>query len=219
MTQPPYGEYPPPVDPFSTGQQPPYQGGYPPPAAPGYPPPAAPGYPPPAYPTSGYPATGYDPTPPPPPPPKKRRGLMITAIVFGVVLVLCAGGSIAAYFYLKDAGGGKGADTATAAVNDFLVAVYSDHDADKAEKLVCPAARKKSDLTRKIDEVKKYKEGYKEPKFTWPEPTVAEQKADSAKLTVKVKVTTDDEKYVEQPLRFTAVKKDGWFVCEVETGS
>lgn len=202
MTQPPHGDYPPPVDPFSTGPQPPYQ------APPRYPPPV-------------YPPVGYDPTqlpPPLPPPPKKRRGLMITAIVFGVVLVLCAGGSIAAYFYLKD-GGGKGASTAVAAVNDFLVAVYSDHDADKAEKLVCPEARKKSDLTKKINEVKQYKEGHKEPKFTWPEPTVAEQKDDSARLTVKVKVTTDDEKSVEQPLRFVAVKKNGWFVCEVQTGS
>jgi hypothetical protein len=209
---PPYA-YPPPVDPYSTTQQPvqpatpptPYQ-----PSSPGYQLPGQP--PPPEYDpnTFGYPDV-------PPAQPKKRRGLLITAIVLGAALVLCGGGATAAVLLLQDTDG-TGADSATAAVNDFLVAVYTDHDVPKAKRLVCSEARNESDLTKKIDEVKQYQAKYRSPKFSWDTPAVSDQKSDSAKVNVKVKMTTEDEKVAEQQLNFIVVKKTGWFVCDVQSG-
>lgn len=208
---PPYA-YPPPVDPYSTTQQPvqpatpptPYQ------PSPDYEPPGQP--PPPEYDPNMFDYSGV-----PPAPPKKRRGLLITAIVLCAALLLCSGGATAAYLFLKNADG-TGADSATAAVNDFLVAVYTDHDVAKAKRLVCSEARNESDLTKKIDEVKTYQNKYKSPKFSWDNPAVSDQKSDSAKVNVKVKITTADEKVAEQQLNFIVVKKTGWFVCDVQSG-
>jgi hypothetical protein len=214
----------------------PYQSG-----APGYPP--APGN----QPTSGYPpASGYQPAPGYPPagespttpgypaqfgypapldpaqpatPPKKSRGLMITAIVLGIAVLLCGGGGTAAYLFLRDTSDGQGAESPQVAVNDFLVAVYTEHDAEKAGQLVCSDARNREQLTKKIDEVRAYAEKYKKPKFSWPEPTVAEAKEKRAKVNVTVRITTDDERVAEQPLNFTVIEKTGWFVCEIQSGS
>jgi flagellar basal body-associated protein FliL len=203
--------YPPPVDPYSTGQP------YPPPAQPYSPAqpgqayqPYPPGQPGPQYPATGY---GYQPAPP-----KKRRGLLITAIVLGLALLLCGGGGTAAYFLLVRNGDGQGAENPGVAVNDFLVAVYSEGDVTKAGALVCAEARDRDDLTKKIDEVKQYGQKYKEPKFSWEAPKVGETTSDRATVDVTVKITTSDEKVAEQPLRFTVIKKTGWFVCEVQSG-
>jgi hypothetical protein len=144
---------------------------------------------------------------------------MITLIVLGIAVVLCGGGGTGAYLFLRNASDGQGAESPQVAVNDFLVAVYTEHDADKAGQLVCSDARDKAQLTKKIDEVRAYAEKYKDPKFSWPEPTVADVKEKSAKVSVTVRITTEDEKVAEQPLNFTVIEKTGWFVCEIQAGS
>jgi hypothetical protein len=205
--------YPPPVDPFTTSEQPVYQ-----PAAPVYQP-AAPVYQPapPVY-QQAPPGYGYPAVPPPEPPKKKRRGLLITAIVLGFLVLLCGGGGTAAYFLVVKNADGTGAQAPETAVNDFLVAVYTEKDVDKAAALVCSEARSRDDLTKKINEVKQYASKFKEPKFSWETPKVADAKAKSAEVDVIVKITTDDERIAQQPLKFTVVKKTGWFVCEVQQG-
>ena len=241
----PFATTPPPTTPPPTTPPPPGGGQWPEPTSGGgvgYPPPP-PGYPPSGYPPSGYPPPGspagpppspyqpvyqqpYPPSDPsqaylqfpgPPPAPKKRRGLLITAIVLGAALLLCGGGGTAAYLFLRDADG-QGAQSPQVAVNDFLVAVYTDQDPTKAEKLVCSAARDRAELSKKINEVKSYAGKYKNPKFSWPEPTVADAQDTTAKVNVKVRITTGDEKVAEQQLNFTVIKKTGWFVCEVQSG-
>lgn len=137
--------------------------------------------------------------------------------MLGVAFLLCGGGGTAAFLFLRNADG-QGAQSPQVAVNDFLVAVYTEQDAAKAERLVCSEARDRDQLTKKIDEVRAYADKYKQPKFSWPEPTVAESKEDSAKVDVKVRITTEDEKVAEQQLSFTLVRKTGWFVCEVQSG-
>lgn len=144
---------------------------------------------------------------------KRRRGALIAAIVVGVA-ALCGGGATAAYLLLADADQ-QGAASPSAAVDEFLDAVYRTQDTAKATGLVCAQARDEAELTKKIDEVRAYREAHKDPQFTWPEPEVSEEAGETATVGVTVTVTTRDEKVATESLRFTLVRKTGWLVCEV----
>jgi hypothetical protein len=150
-----------------------------------------------------------------PSPPKQRRAALVAAIVAGAALLLCGGGATAAYLYLADADQ-PGAASPSTAVEDFLDAVYRAQDVAQAKRLICAQARDEDELTKKIDEVKAYREAHEDPQFTWAEPTVTQEDSETATAEVTVRVTTRDEKVAEQSLRFTVIKKNGWLVCEVE---
>jgi hypothetical protein len=147
--------------------------------------------------------------------PKKRRALLITSIVLAVVLVLCGGGGLTAWLLIGKTGDGKGADKPEAAVAAFLEAVYTDHDAKQAAKLVCSEARDEKAIAKKVNEVKGYTDKYSSPRFRWDEPKVDDQNAERATVSVRLRLTTGDEKTADQQLKFTVVKKTGWWVCEV----
>jgi flagellar basal body-associated protein FliL len=234
MTQPP-GHPPRPGEPYDPYAQPNPPAPQPPPAWGAPPPTSGAGFPPNApYPTSGGPTSGGptsggptsgQPYPAPgypgdatfsaaAPPPRRRRGLLITSIVLAVVVLLCGGGGTAAYFLVKSVEG-RGQATPEQAVDGFLTAVFKDKDVDKATTYVCSAARDKSSLTRKINELKSYQQKYKSADFSWPSPTVDKQTKNSATLTVPVKFSTNDDRVAEKKLRFTAVNESGWWVCEV----
>jgi hypothetical protein len=174
----------------------------------------------PAPPTPGAPeVTGVPPTSDPgfgyqPPAAPRRRAVLITSIVLGVVLVLCGAGGTSAYFLVKKVGG-SGKATPTAAVDGFLTAVFTNHDVDEANRFVCAAARDKTKLTKKIDELWSYEQKYKAPKYSWPEPKVDSRKNDTAIVNVPVTVTTGDDRVAERQLRFVTVNDSGWWVCEV----
>ena len=63
--------------------------------------------------------------------------------------------------------------------------------------------------------MKQYVAGYQNPRFRWSNPKVDNQTGDRATVSTRVTVTTADEKIADQQLRFTVVKKTGWWVCEV----
>jgi hypothetical protein len=172
--------------------------------------PTAPGGPPASGPPTGGIGFGY----PQPALPRRRRALLITSIVLGVVLLLCGAGGTSAYFLIKKVGG-TGKATPTAAVDGFLTAVFTDHDVDEANRFVCAAARDKTKLTRKIDELRSYEQKYKAPKYSWPAPKVDERKKDTAIVDVPVTITTADDRVAERQLRFVTVNDSGWWVCEV----
>jgi hypothetical protein len=131
-----------------------------------------------------------------------------------VVLLLCGGGGTTAYFLIKNVGG-NGKATPTTAVDDFLTAVFRDHDVEKATRLVCAESRNKAALGKKIDELRSYEQKYKSPRYGWPTPTVQSRKGNTATLIVPVKITTADERIAEKRLKFVAVDESGWWVCEV----
>lgn len=188
MTQPPYGDQSQPLPPLGQPQ-------------PGWPtPPVAAGWPPAV-----------------PPAAKKRRGLLITMIVLGLALLLCGGGGTAAWFLLRKADG-TGAQSPSVAVNDFLVAVYSEGDVARASRLVCRESRRRADIQKKVDQLRRYERDHKSPRFSWSDPTVSDEQADRAQVAVTVKITTEDEQTAEESLHFTVVKRSGWFVCEVKSG-
>lgn len=231
VSQPPYGD---PAQPAQPDPPPAYQPpGYQPPAQqPAFPPPAAqqPAFPPPA--AQQWPAQ-QQPAPPPayqvasygfPPeaggaagaaPARGRAGLVAT-IALGVALLLCLGGGTAAFFLVRQ-GDDVGKDTPAAAVNDFLVAVYTDQDAAEANRLVCSDSRDSDELTRKIEQIKEYRKTLDQPRFTWADPTVSNQGEESATVDATVKILTADERTAEERLTFTVVKRAGWLVCEVRT--
>lgn len=169
---------------------------------------AQPGY----APNTGYIGGPGYPTPGTPPP--KKRGLMITLLVIGLAVVLCGGGGAAAYFVFHGSGG-KGVATPADAVQGFLKAIYVDHDADAAAKLVCSSSRDKNALIKRIDDIKSYDTSLKDPTYTWPAPTVEKQDTKAATVTADVKVTTSDDKVAESKLKFLTTNSSGWFVCEI----
>ncbi|MFC4146770.1 hypothetical protein ACFO0M_10935 [Micromonospora mangrovi] len=147
--------------------------------------------------------------------PKRKRGLLIVSIVLGAALLLCGGGGTAAFLALRNAEDGQGAKDPTVAVDGFLTAVYKDRDAKRAATFVCSAARDDKKIAAKVAEVQKYSTEYQNPRFRWTTPKVDNQTGDRATVTTKVTMTTTDEKVADQDLRFTVVRKTGWWVCEV----
>ncbi|MDG4794403.1 hypothetical protein [Micromonospora sp. WMMD1082] len=160
------------------------------------------------------PASGYPPHQAPAGPPRKR-GALVASIALVVVLLLCAGGGVAAFLALRNTESGEGAQDPSVAVDDFLTAVYQERDAAKAAKLVCTAARDRDKIRAKVAEVEKYVSTYQNPRFRWDTPTVDNETGDRATVTTTVTVTTADEKIADQDLRFTVIRKTGWWVCEV----
>ncbi|MEU7995810.1 hypothetical protein AB0B83_10770 [Micromonospora sp. NPDC049060] len=157
---------------------------------------------------------GYPPYQPPAAP-KKKRGVLIASIALAVVLLLCAGGGVVAFLTLRDADSGTGAKEPTVAVDEFLKAVYQERDADRAAGLVCSSSRDEKKIAAKVAEVEKHISAHQNPRFRWSTPKVDNQTGDRAMVTTKVTMTTADEKVADQDLRFTVVKKTGWWVCEV----
>lgn len=178
---------------------PPTPGAFPRPTPGAFPPPPAAGYPP-------YQGPGA---------PKKRRGLLIASIVLAAAVLLCGGGGTAAFLTLRDTEDGQGAKEPAVAVDGFLTAVYKDRDARKAATFVCSASRDDKKIATKVAEVQKYTTEYQNPRFRWTTPKVDNQTGDRATVTTRVTMTTSDEKVADQDLRFTVVRKTGWWVCEV----
>ncbi|MCU7722352.1 hypothetical protein ODJ79_01360 [Actinoplanes sp. KI2] len=151
---------------------------------------------------------------PSPPAPKGKRGALWVSLALTATLMLCAGGAVSAYFLLRDADNPGSPDPATA-VNRFLTAVYTQQDATAANNLVCRDARDQTKLTERVNEIKKYANGYQDPVFHWDEPTVSASGDDRAKVKAEVTMSTGDEKMARQDLEFTVIHKTGWLVCEV----
>lgn len=171
-------------------------------------------------PAGATPAPGALPTPghppyPQPAAPKKRRGLLIASIVLAAAILLCGGGGTAAFLTLRQAEDGQGAKEPTVAVDGFLTAVYKDRDASAAATFVCSASRDDEKIAAKVAEVQKYAGQYQNARFRWTTPKVDNQTGDRATVSTRVTMTTADEKMADQELRFTVVRKTGWWVCEV----
>lgn len=147
--------------------------------------------------------------------PPKRNAALIAAASLVIVLLLCGGGGTAAFFLLRNAESGQGAPEPVAAVEAFLEAVYVDQDPARATAMVCLEARDEVAVAKKVQEVEEYASTYVEPQFDWEPPTVATQNEERAIISVKLTMTTKDEKLAHQQLRFTVVHKTGWWICEV----
>jgi flagellar basal body-associated protein FliL len=170
-----------------------------------------------AYPGMGYPATGQFPGQPEAPK-KKSKALMITLITLSVLLVLCLGGGVAAYFAVKNTDqGGQGAADPKAAATAFMEAFYKDQSVADAEKTVCVQARDSKTITSQIDAIKKLSDTYSKPAFTWDTPEVSDTTEKDAKVTVKLTMTTADEKVSKQELVLTTINDQGWWVCDVQS--
>ncbi|GGM31782.1 hypothetical protein GCM10012279_58310 [Micromonospora yangpuensis] len=136
-------------------------------------------------------------------------------MVLVATLLLCGGGGAAAFFALRNAENGEGAEEPAVAVESFLSAVYQDRDPAQAAELVCSDARDDEKIAAKVAEVQAYAARYRNPRFRWSSPSVDSQNGERATVSTKLTMTTADEKVAEQNLRFTVVRKAGWWVCEV----
>ncbi|RIV34514.1 Rv0361 family membrane protein [Micromonospora radicis] len=161
------------------------------------------------------PAPGAPPYELPAGPPQRKRGALVASLALAVVLLLCAGGGVAAFLTLRDAESGAGATEPSVAVDEFLTAIYEERDAAKAARLVCTAARDQNKIRAKVAEIEEYVATYESPRFRWDTPKVDNETGDRATVTTTVTVTTADEKIADQDLRFTVIRKTGWWVCEV----
>jgi hypothetical protein len=111
---------------------------------------------------------------------------------------------------------GTGAPAPGAAVTGFLDAMYTNRDAKSAAAFVCAAANDEGQLSAKVQEIEGYASKYKTPQFKWAEPKVDGETKERANVSVKVTMTTGDEKSAEQQLKFTVINSKGWRVCEVQ---
>ncbi|NUR74028.1 MAG: hypothetical protein HOU81_24710, partial [Hamadaea sp.] len=168
------------------------------------------------FPGAGYPTTGF-PGQPEQPKKKSKAGIII-GITLAVVLVLCLGGGVGAYFLLKKTDqGGQGAADPKAAATAFLKAFYEDQSAADAEKTICAQARDSKTITQQIDAIKNLGQTYSKPAFTWDTPAVSDTTEKDAKVTVKLTMTTADEKVSKQELVLTTINDQGWWVCDVQS--
>ncbi|GAB3967475.1 hypothetical protein GCM10027615_17000 [Plantactinospora veratri] len=103
-------------------------------------------------------------------PTRKRRGLVIASIALAVTLLLCLLGGVTAFLVLRGAERGEGATDPVVAVDEFLTAVYSERDADRASSLVCSAARDGEKIAAKIEEVAEAAGRYDTARFRWATP-------------------------------------------------
>lgn len=141
--------------------------------------------------------------------------MLIVSIVAALALLLCGGGGAAAFLTLRNVESGEGAKEPAEAVDAFLISVYRERDAKKAASHVCAASRDDKKIAAKVAEVRGYVEQHKSSRFSWPTPKVDNQTGDRATVSTKVTMTTSDEKVADQDLRFTVVRKTGWWVCEI----
>jgi len=148
-------------------------------------------------------------------PPKKRRVGLIAAIAAAVALLLCAVGGTGAYILVNRLDG-RGQATPDQAVDLFLKAVFTDHDAARASKYVCREARDQKALKKKIDELKRYDDKFDSPDYRWTAPTVQRKGAKAADVKVDLTVRTDDDRAAKRTMTFLAVERSGWWVCEIK---
>ncbi|MFC0002626.1 Rv0361 family membrane protein [Micromonospora siamensis] len=151
----------------------------------------------------------------PPPVGRRPRGRLIASLALVAALLLCGGGGTAAFLTLRNTEDGTGATEPAVAVDDFLTAVYQQRSVSRATALVCSSSRDEKRIAAKVAEVQRYVDTYREPRFRWTTPKVDNETGDRATVTTKVTVTTADERVADQDLRFTVVRKTGWWVCEV----
>ena len=148
-------------------------------------------------------------------PPKKRRTALWVSLALVLTLLLFGGGTVSALMLLRNADSGKGSPDPATAVDRFLTAAYTEHDATAAGDFVCREARDEDQLRARVDQIKAYATEYQAPAFRWSEPAVSGQSEKKALVAVQLTMTTDDEKTAEQQLTFTVVRKTGWLVCDV----
>ena len=149
------------------------------------------------------------------PPPRRRRTALWVALALVLTLLLFGGGTLSALALLRNADSGKGSPDPATAVDRFLTAAYTQHDAAAAGDLVCREARDEDRLEDRIEQIEGYATAYQAPVFRWTEPAVSGQTEDKAVVAVQLTMTTDDEKAAQQLLTFTVVRKTGWLVCDV----
>ncbi|AEV88990.1 hypothetical protein ACPL_8112 [Actinoplanes sp. SE50/110] len=146
--------------------------------------------------------------------PRSRRSTIFLSVALAATLALCGGGAVSAYVMFRDADLPGSPDPATA-VNRFLTAVYTQHDATAAEDLVCRRSRDRAKLAERVQQIRDYADAYEGAGFRWDDPAVTAGTGSEAEVGVRVVMSTEDEKTAAQDLQFTVVHKSGWLVCDV----
>ncbi len=143
-----------------------------------------------------------------------RRSTVYLTLAFAATLLLCGGGAVSAYLLVRDSETGGAPDPATA-VNRFLTAVYTQQDPTAARDLVCGKSRDESKLATRVQQISAYAHAHDGAVFRWDEPVLARGNEEKAELTVRVVMSTADERTAAQSLEVTVIRKTGWLVCEV----
>ena len=146
--------------------------------------------------------------------PARRLRLRRRLIILLVALVVLAAGGGAGYLLTRDTS--RGQATAADAVDGFLTAAYSHHDAVGAARYVCATSRDTGKLTTKINEITRQDSGYGAVQYSWSTPAAERAGADEAVLTTTVTLRTGNEQKATQRLRITATRHNGWWVCEIQ---
>lgn len=138
-------------------------------------------------------------------------------MVLAVALLLCAGGGVTAFFLVQNAQP-RGAENPTAAVDGFLRAVFTEHDAEGAASYVCARSRDADDLTKLIETVREQERQFESPRTTWQtEPVQTGDHRATADVTLTL--TTGDERVAQRQIKLLLIDQRGWWVCDVTAAS
>lgn len=152
-----------------------------------------------------------------PPSGRRGRGGLLRWLALLAAMMLGLGG-LGAWLLLRDTDR-DGAEDPVVATQEFLQAVYGDHDSATAASRVCSEARDEAAISTKIDEIRTYQQSYLDPRYTWSSPEVLDETGGLAIVGVTVTMTTGDEKTASLNLSLAVLDKDphGWWVCNLET--
>lgn len=146
--------------------------------------------------------------------PHRPRVGPLAGLVLGLLVLLCLAGGTGAYLLVQHAQP-VGSAQPQGAVNGFLAAVFTDHDADKAGEFVCSRARDPSQLQRLVDKVNEVEAGYRSPHTTWQIGPVRTGDHE-ATAPVRLTLTSADDQVAEHEITLRLVDQRGWWVCDVE---
>lgn len=140
---------------------------------------------------------------------RSRSGLVVS-LIFGVVLLLCIGGGAGAYLLVSRIEG-RGADSATAAAETVLRAIFLERDQEKATDYLCTEVDPQI-IKQKIDEVNDLLTDNPDATFSW-EMTEKSRTRIKAVLDVHLHVHGSRQELTSHNYEITTQSDGGWRVC------
>lgn len=151
--------------------------------------------------------------------PRSRRKPLVLVSAALAVVVLIAAAVVIVLLTTTKSQTGKGDASPTAAIDDFLNAVYDGNPAD-AVKYVCAQSRDGGRLADQLATIRaRGSAPYAPSRYQWDALTVTHQTSTEATVTTTLHMSTPDERTSSLRMTFTTINDHGWWVCEVKTGT
>jgi hypothetical protein len=147
--------------------------------------------------------------------PPRRRWRPPLAVLIVLLVLALAGGTVAAFVYIGPASA-RGSRTPGEAVDGFLGAIFTNHDARAAARFVCARARNDDELDQTVFNVRNTDSEYAGALVTWAYATIRPT-GDSAQVPVTLTLKTANDQVADRQITVALVDDRGWWVCDINT--